>query len=129
MDSKILQIFEDTFPFEREQIVSLCSHNDFPLGLSHVDLLNEIAGCETDHEILDLVRAAYVLHTSYYILLDGVVDNHLTEFQSPIFLTHLFYGANLLYRKSIIKKAPDALTTFEGSFYSHFVKKCICERS
>ena len=69
------------------------SSRGIPLGYEHTGMLAELCDVKLDSAGFKELTLGYVLLSSYYFLLDAVVDGHLEDVTDSVYLTQLLAGA------------------------------------
>ena len=91
------------FPDDREILSAVCAQDGgLPFGYTHPDILADFLGIEGNtRRAFRHIRCGYVCMTSYYYLLDAVMDDHLANPRHLPYLTHLLSGAGYFYNRAV----------------------------
>ena len=115
------QYIELFFPGVQNEITRLCSsiHNE-PIGYHHIDIMTELLGIDdVKVDTHSDIRIGYVFITSYYYLLDAVIDRHLSRKKDSVYLTCLISSGFYLYQRVVSSLAPKTNQQFCRLFFTY----------
>ena len=84
----VLQEFLRAFPEDAAVRPLLCNKAGYLLGFDHAGMLAQPANFTAEDELPN-IRRPYVWLSSYYFLLDSVIDGHSKNRLDALYLTHL----------------------------------------
>lgn len=105
----------ELFPADAAELLPLCcTAAGIPHGYTHARILADLVGGSPAAAAFADLRLGYVLLTSYYYLLDAVVDNHLAAPRHQLHLTHLLVGACHLLQRAFARTTPETAERAAG---------------
>lgn len=108
------------YPNDVPQLHALCVHRiNYPLGFEHPKALAQMFDANINNEAFEELRLGYVYLCAYYFLLDATVDEHLSEKNAPLYLTHLLSASCSLFTNACLKSRPEALSDTHRLLFEH----------
>jgi hypothetical protein len=116
--NEVVERIRECYPNESDKLIKLCYHGlAEPLGYYHPEMVQHLMGVDLEKERMLNLRLGYVFLSSYYFLLDAVVDEHLDNSDHCLYLTHLLSLAWDHFSEIFISAPPEQFSSFKRSFH------------